>query len=94
MQDAFLERGDVVAGKVQYFDEDENSDDDAVSVSGVPASMRDQKEDNDDDDDEDFEANDDVAEDSDSNLGFAERIQKKIQADKTKASKVPQEKKK
>ena len=82
---------------MQYFDEEENSDDDAVMVSGVPVSMRDQKDDNDDDDDdddEDFEANDDVAEDSDSNLGFAERIQKKIQADKTKASKIPQEKKK
>lgn len=72
------------------FDEDENSDDDAMIVSGVPASMRSQ----DDDDDEDFEANDAVADDSDSDQGFAARIKKKVQAEKTNASKKPQQEKK
>ena len=74
------------------FDEDENSDDDAMIVSGVPASMRDQS------DDDDFNANDDdeaVAKaDSDSDDGFAARIKKKLQAEKAAVTKkaVPEKK--
>ena len=75
------------------FDEDENSDDDAMIVSGVPASMRDQS------DDDDFNANDDDDEaaakaDSDSDDGFAARIKKKLQAEKAAATKkaVPEKK--
>ena len=76
------------------FDEEENSDDDAMIVSGVPVSMRDQS------DDDDFNANDDdddeaVAKaDSDSDDGFAARIKKKLQAEKAAVTKkaVPEKK--